>query len=83
VRQLPAQRVAALIYRGDVDHVPAYRAIRAWIGMTGLAVTGPKRELFLRGPSTVTEIQFPVERPARITRAAAGHSPAHPTRSSR
>jgi hypothetical protein len=33
--------------------------------------------------STGSEIQFPVERPARSTPAAGGHAPAHQTRSSR
>jgi hypothetical protein len=66
VRQLPAQRVAALIYRGDSDYLPAYRALRAWIGRSGLSIAGPKRELFLRGPAPVTEIQFPI---ARLHRA--------------
>jgi DNA-binding transcriptional MerR regulator len=61
VRQLPAHRVAALIYRGDTDYLPAYRAMRTWIGTSGLAITGPKRELFLRGSESVTEIQFPIE----------------------
>ena len=63
VRQLPAQRVAALVYRGDTDYLPAYRAMRTWIAESGLAITGPKRELFLRGEQSVTEIQFPIDRP--------------------
>jgi len=67
VREAPAQRVAALVYRGDHDYLPAYGALRAWIGRAGLAIAGPKRELFLRSPTSVTEIQFPVA-PAR-TRA--------------
>jgi DNA-binding transcriptional MerR regulator len=62
VRQLPAQRVAALIYRGDTDYLPAYRALRAWIDCSGLAIAGPKRELFLRGAASVTEVQFPIAR---------------------
>lgn len=76
VRELPAQRVAALIYRGDVDYLPAYRAMRTWIDRSGLEVTGPKRELFLRGEESVTEIQFPIGR--RTARAAT-----QPRRSSR
>lgn len=68
VRQLPAQRVASLIYRGDTDYLPAYRAMRQWIGGSGLAITGPKRELYLRSPESVTEIQFPIARKApRVT----------------
>jgi DNA-binding transcriptional MerR regulator len=64
VRQLPAQRVAALIYHGDVDYLSSYRAMRAWITRSGLEVTDAKRELFLRGETSVTEIQFPIGRPA-------------------
>jgi DNA-binding transcriptional MerR regulator len=64
VRQLPAERIATLIYRGDSDYLPAYCAMRAWIEMAGFAVTGPKRELFLRGAESVTEIQFPIGRAA-------------------
>jgi DNA-binding transcriptional MerR regulator len=64
VRQLPAERIATLIYRDDSDYLPAYRAMRAWIDMAGFAITGPKRELFLRGSEPVTEIQFPIGRAA-------------------
>ena len=70
VRQLPAQRVAALIYRGDTDYLPSYRAMRAWITRSGLEVTGAKRELFLRGESSVTEIQFPIGRRRAPARSA-------------
>jgi DNA-binding transcriptional MerR regulator len=62
VRRLPAQPVAALIYRGDADYLPAYRAMRTWIGGSGLAITGPKRELYLRSSESMTEIQFPIDR---------------------
>jgi effector-binding domain-containing protein len=55
--------VAALVYRGDTDYLPAYGALRAWIGRAGLAIAGAKRELFLRSPTAVTEIQFPIARP--------------------
>lgn len=63
VREEPAQRVAALVYRGNTDYLPAYGALHAWIGRAGLAIAGPKRELFLRSPTAVTEIQFPIARP--------------------
>jgi DNA-binding transcriptional MerR regulator len=76
VRQLPADRGAAIDQRGDADYLPAYRAIRAWIDMAGFAVTGPKRELFLRGAGSVTEIQFPIGRAAN--HRARDHAPAHP-----
>jgi DNA-binding transcriptional MerR regulator len=84
VRELPAQRVAALIYRGDGDYLPAYRAMRAWIGRTGLEVVGPKRELFLRGSESVTEIQFPIGRAAyQPTRAASRTRSSHQRRTTR
>lgn len=71
VREEPARRVAALVYRGDTDYLPAYGALRAWISGAGLAIAGSKRELFLRSPTAVTEIQFPI---ARAT-AAPAHRP--------
>jgi DNA-binding transcriptional MerR regulator len=74
VRQLPAERVATLIYRGDSDYLPAYRAMRAWIEMAGFTIAGPKRELFLRGAESVTEIQFPIGRAAN-QRARGDHTP--------
>ena len=70
VRQLPAQQIAALIYRGDTGYLPAYRAMRGWIAMAGFEVTGPKRELFLRDRASVTEIQFPISRAAQNARSA-------------
>lgn len=65
VYELPAHRVASLVYRGDVDFMPAYRAMRAWIGASGVDVIGPKREIFLDDGhggrrESVTEIQFPI-----------------------
>jgi DNA-binding transcriptional MerR regulator len=59
--ELPAGRVAVLVYRGDRDYAAAYRDLRSWIAITGLAIAGPKRELYLRSPDEpVTEIQFPI-----------------------
>jgi DNA-binding transcriptional MerR regulator len=62
--ELPAQRVASLVYRGDEDYLAAYRALRAWIAAGGVEVVGPKREIFLEEAGTeaesVTEIQFPI-----------------------
>jgi DNA-binding transcriptional MerR regulator len=64
VYELPAHRVASLIYRGDAEYPRAYRAMRAWIAASGVEVTGPKREIYLEdgGPQaeSVTEIQFPI-----------------------
>ncbi len=62
VHELPAQRVASLVYRGDDDYLPAYRAIRAWLGASGMAIAGPKREVFLA--DALTEIQFPIREAA-------------------
>jgi DNA-binding transcriptional MerR regulator len=76
VRQLPAHQVAALVYHGDSDYLPAYRAMRTWIASSGLEITGPKHELYLRSVESVTEIQFPIERKAdhaRITPAVHHH----------
>jgi DNA-binding transcriptional MerR regulator len=74
VRHLPAQRIAALIYRGDTEYLPAYRAMRGWIAMAGFEVAGPKRELFLRASDSVTEIQFPIERAAAHPRRPSRHT---------
>jgi DNA-binding transcriptional MerR regulator len=64
VYELPRARVASLVYRGDHDFMPAYRALRSWIAATGLEVNGPKREIYLdegtRDSEAVTEIQFPI-----------------------
>jgi DNA-binding transcriptional MerR regulator len=62
VRELPAQRVASLVYRGDHDYLPAYGAMRAWLAATGTRLAGPKCEVFLdetEGDSA-TELQFPI-----------------------
>jgi len=64
VREMPPQRVASLVYRGDQDFVPAYHAIRAWMAACPVEVAGPKREIYLeeggRDAESVTEIQFPI-----------------------
>jgi DNA-binding transcriptional MerR regulator len=64
VHELPAQRVASLVYRGDTEFLPAYRAMRTWLSVSGASLSGPKRELFLAeagGASpSVTEVQFPI-----------------------
>jgi DNA-binding transcriptional MerR regulator len=67
LHEVPAQHVASLVYRGDQEYLPAYRAIRAWLARSGAAIIGPKREIYLEdgGPDTesVTEIQFPIAAP--------------------
>lgn len=63
VHELPAQRVASLVYGGDEDFVPAYRAMRAWLSVSGTALSAPKRELYLAetpGERPLTELQFPI-----------------------
>jgi effector-binding domain-containing protein len=64
VYELPAQRVASLVYRGDREFLPAFRAIHQWVAMSGERVVGPKREVYLDegGPAaeSVTEIQVPL-----------------------
>jgi len=64
VRELGAQPVASLVYHGDSDYMPSYRAIRAWLSATGVEIAGAKRELYLDdrgGNESVTEIQFPIQ----------------------
>jgi DNA-binding transcriptional MerR regulator len=64
VYELPPQRVASLVYRGDHDFLPAYRALHCWIGASGVEVVGPKREVYLdeggADGESVTEIQVPI-----------------------
>jgi hypothetical protein len=87
VRELPAQRVASLVYRGETDYLPAYRAMRTWIARSELAITGPKREVFLRSPgSSVTAASSPATGCAAAccpTPAATGCSSAAMARSSK
>jgi DNA-binding transcriptional MerR regulator len=63
VHELPGHRMASLVYHGDDEFLPAYRAMRTWLSITGADVVGPKREIFLaggEGEESVTEIQFPI-----------------------
>lgn len=72
VHELPGHLVASLVYRGEQDYAPAYRAMRAWLAASGTSVVGPKRELFLAAADedeAVTEIQFPI-----APRTAGAHS---------
>jgi DNA-binding transcriptional MerR regulator len=72
VRTLPAATVACAIHNGPfVTLNEAYTAIGKWIDASGYRIVGACRELYLRpakngsqtDPDTVTEIQFPVEKP--------------------
>ncbi|MCB9134598.1 MAG: MerR family transcriptional regulator [Anaerolineales bacterium] len=68
VRTLPGAEVASLLYRGSYDDfTPAYQALMGWMQANGYMMTGPNREIYLRGPGEgispedfLTEIQFPV-----------------------
>jgi DNA-binding transcriptional MerR regulator len=63
VRELPGHLMASLVYRGEQEYAPAYRAMRTWLRVSGASVVGPKREIFLAAGDdgeTVTEIQFPI-----------------------
>ena len=66
--ELPAvENMASTVHHGSFDTIGgAYAALLGWIEENGYRVTGPNRELYLRGgneqdnPDYVTEIQFPV-----------------------
>lgn len=69
VRELSGQeQVASLVHCGSYDDFgPAYQALMSWIDASGYAISGPVREIYLRGPGPdvdpadyMTEIQFPV-----------------------
>ncbi len=70
VGDLPAvEGMASTVHHGSFDSIGgAYAALLAWIEENGLRVSGPHREVYLRGgggqsdPDYVTEIQFPVEK---------------------
>ena len=76
VRTLPAATVACAIHNGPLTALSeAYNAIGKWIDSNGYRICGPGREIYVRvteqghgkvsqtDPETVTEIQFPVEKP--------------------
>ena len=65
---LPTVQVASVLHQGPYDTLSlAYQAILQWINNNNYQITGPDREIYLRGPGRnvkptayVTEIQFPV-----------------------
>ena len=76
MRTLPAATVACAIHNGPLTALSgAYNAIGKWIDSNGYRICGPGREIYVRvteqghgkvsqtDPETVTEIQFPVEKP--------------------
>jgi DNA-binding transcriptional MerR regulator len=63
VHELPGRRVASLVYRGEHDYAPAYRAIGAWMAVSRASLVEPALEMFLGAGDDgemVTEIQFPI-----------------------
>jgi effector-binding domain-containing protein len=69
VYELPGATVASLVHRGPYRAIDqAYASLMSWIEANGYRLTGPDRELYLKGgadpddPSYVTEIQQPVEK---------------------
>jgi effector-binding domain-containing protein len=68
VRTLPGGSVATCVHRGSYDTIgQAYTALMAWIEANGYQISGPHREIYLRGPDEaespdgyVTEVQLPV-----------------------
>jgi len=63
VHELPGHRMASLVYRGEAEYAPAYRAMRTWLRVSRASVAGAKREIFLAPGDdgrAVTEIQFPI-----------------------
>lgn len=69
VRELPGTRAACVVHRGAFDTIgEAYSALMQWIEVNGYRISGPSREVYLRGPESggdpgtyVTEVQLPVE----------------------
>ena len=68
-RELPAiEEMACTVHEGSYETVGAtYGQLMAWIEVSGYRMTGPVREVYLRGPESggdpstyVTEIQLPV-----------------------
>jgi DNA-binding transcriptional MerR regulator len=59
VYETTPHRVASLVYHGDTNYPQAFSAVRAWMTASGVAIAGPKREIFL--DSDITEIQFPIQ----------------------
>lgn len=69
-RQVEPIEVAALLYVGSYENFgAAYEALMRWVEANGYQLSGPTREVYLRGPESgpdssqyLTEIQFPVQR---------------------
>lgn len=66
VYEMRAHAVACLVYRGDENYQRSYAALHEWLVSSGLAVAGPKREVYLDeggDGESVTEIQYPIAIP--------------------
>lgn len=68
VYELPAETMASVIHHGSYQNFnQAYTALLTWIEANGYQITGPNREIYLKGGSAqddesyITEIQFPVK----------------------
>jgi len=70
-RELPAvEEMACTVHQGNYEIIgEAYNRLMAWIEANGYRITGPCREVYVRGPESgrdpsnyVTEVQFPVEK---------------------
>jgi DNA-binding transcriptional MerR regulator len=59
ISETGSQRIASLVYRGDANYAVEYQAMRAWIAASGVAMAGPKREIFL--DESATDLQFPIQ----------------------
>jgi effector-binding domain-containing protein len=71
VRELPAvEEMACIVHKGSYDAMAeSYSQIMAWIEANGYRVSGPNREVYIKGPGLltrpskyVTELQIPVEK---------------------
>jgi DNA-binding transcriptional MerR regulator len=70
-RELPAvEEMACIVHQGGYETVGGtYGALMAWIEANGYRMSGPVREVYVRGPESggdpstyVTEVQLPVEK---------------------
>jgi effector-binding domain-containing protein len=70
LRQLPAiEQAACLIHKGPYENFHlAYQALMTWVETNKYEITGPNREVYIKGPgqgnppSYITEIQLPVQK---------------------
>jgi DNA-binding transcriptional MerR regulator len=73
VYEMPAHAVACLVYRGDEDYQRPFAALQEWLVSSGVAVVGPKREVYLDeggDGESVTEIQYPITLDCRLRQSS-------------